>query len=215
MTNDERIHLLELVSGARSKLTALESAIAHLPEPAPVGPSPFPPVAPVAPPRAVVHIGTASAQKGKEAALEVRIDCQEPIAGVWVNLRHSPRLTFKNVTSKVKSRAFRVSAKGDHFQAVLMFTTDLETGSAVPPEVDADRTGVVQLAPDLLILEATYVVPADATPGQRFVVQGGRAGTGVPGVTSQSLPSRILNWGRGSDAGFEPAVEDGYVECVE
>jgi len=166
------------------------------------------------PPRAVVTIGTASAQAGKEAVVEVRLTCPEGIAGTWINLRHSPRLEFLSAKSRVKSRAFRVDPGPNHFQALLMFTTDMETGSAVPPEIDSERTGVVILAPNIVILEASYRLPADATPGQRFVVQAGHSGIRGEGRT-QALRTRILNWGRGlTDSGFEPEVEFGYVECV-
>ncbi|HEX7787840.1 MAG TPA: hypothetical protein VF653_16600, partial [Methylomirabilota bacterium] len=116
-------------------------------------------------------IGTASAQAGEQAVVPVRITCAEPLAGIWLQIRHSPRLQFKAAGAKVKSRAFRVNTElQHHFRAVLMFSTDLETESAIPGQ------GVVMLDPQTLVLEATYKLPADATPGQRFVVQGGFSG---------------------------------------
>jgi len=209
MTDEELSRLRALCSEAGRKIEALKEgliAATVIPE----GPHPFPATTGGAP-RAVLAIGTANAKKGAEATVELRLVCPEAIAGIWINLRHSPRLEFLSAKSRVKSRAFRVDPGENHFQALLMFSTDLESGSAVPPEVDSERTGVVILAPNIVILEAAYRLPADATPGQRFVVQAGSAGFDIPGTSSQKLRTRILNWGRGADAGFEPAVEDGAI----
>jgi hypothetical protein len=173
--------------------------------------TPGAPGAPVAPPeaapRAILTIGSASAQSGKEARVEVRVTCPEPLAGIWFNIRHSPRLAFVSASAKVKSRAFRVNKLEDHFRAVLMFSSDLETESAIPGE------GVVQLDPETLVLEATYRLPANATPGQRFAVQAGfsgvqGAGTGGP---SASFPTLLLTWKSG---GIAPLVVDGYIEVA-
>lgn len=160
---------------------------------------------PLAP--ALVAIGSAGAQPGKEAVVAVRVTCPEPLAGIWLNLRHSPKLEFLSAKSKVKSKAFRVEKGENHFRALVMFSTDLETGSAAP------GTGTVQLDPETLVLECTYRVQADAAAGQRYVVQAGRSGASGAGTSGPSVswPTLLLNWGSG---GITPAVEDGYVEVI-
>lgn len=209
MTSDERLHILELVSGARSKLSALETAIVHATDAEPGGPLPVPgpgrPPVPDAAPRAVLAIGTASAKKGAEATVELRLTCPEPIAGVWLNIRHSPKLTFLHAKSKVAAKSFRADKGENHFRSVLMFSTDMETESAAPGK------GLVQLDPETLILEATYRLPADATPGQNYVVQAGFSGAGTPGVSSVSWPVTVLNWGSG---GIKATVEDGGIQVI-
>jgi len=201
MTSEELSHVRALALETESKVLSILEALSKV---APSEPSSGPPVAPEPVPRAVVTIGTASAQKGGEAALEVRVTSAAPIAGVWLNLQHSPRLEFLSATSKVKSKAFRVEKAPDHFRALVMFSTDLATESAFPDG------GLVQFAPGTLLLVANYRVKPDAPLGH-LPVAGGRSGAATPGVSRVSWPTLLLNWGSG---GIVPLVEDGYVEVA-
>lgn len=209
MTPETLSRLRTLAAATAQKIDALREAIDAVATD-PAGPPPFPPVAPVAPPRAVLTIGSASAQKGKEATVALRLTAPFPVAGAWLNIRSSPRLAFLSATSKVKSRAFRVEKGEDHFRALIMFSSNLETGSAGPGE------GLVQLDPETLILEATYRAPADGTPGQKFVIQQGFSGAATPGVSQVSWPSILLDWGQGTREGGGKTYDfvDGYVEIL-
>jgi len=201
MTPEQLLRIRALALETERKVRAILEALGEV---ASSEPSSGPPVAPEPVPRAVVTIGTASAQKGKEAALEVRLTCPEGIAGVWLNLRHSPRLEFLSATSKVKSKAFRVEKGPDHFRALIMFSTDLQAESAPP------GGGLVQFEPGALLLVANYRVKPDAPLGH-LPVSGGRSGAATPGVSRVSWPTLLLNWGSG---GIVPVVEGGYVEVV-
>jgi len=201
MTPEELSHVRALALETESKVLSILEALSRV---APSKPSSGHSVAPEPVPRAVVTIGTASAQAGKEAALEVRLTCPEGIAGVWLNLTHSPRLEFLSATSKVKSKAFRVEKGPDHFRALIMFSTDLATESAPP------GGGLVQFEPGALLLVANYRVKPDAPLGH-LPVAGGRSGAATPGVSRVSWPTLLLNWGSG---GIVPVVEAGEIEVV-
>lgn len=205
MTREELLRLRALAEETSRKVEAIRDGLAtaiDAPEPPSEAPAPLP--------RAVVTIGTASAKAGQQAAVDVFLSCPEPIAGIWLNIRCSPRLTFLNARSLVKARGFRVEPGSNEFRAVLMFSTDLETGSAAP------EGGLVQIDPETPILRANFTAPADGTPGQQFVVQAGLSGTGAPGGPHVALRTLLLNWGQGiyGGGGFEPVVVDGYVEMI-
>jgi len=191
--------LLERVNKIRVEAQALASAIVNLEEPTePGGP------APAARQRAVVTIGTTRVQRGKDAVIQVSLTCPEPIAGVWLNLRHSPRLEYLHAESPLGSLVRYAKSDGapDHSRHLLSFTTDVESGSAVPGQ------GLMQFAPETVILEVTYRCVITLEPG-RYPVDGGRSGAATPGVSRVSWPTLLLNWGSG---GIEPVVEPGGVE---
>ena len=50
-----------------------------------------PPEASPAMPRATLTIGRAKAQAGAQASVGLHLTCPEPVAGIWLNIRHSPR----------------------------------------------------------------------------------------------------------------------------